>query len=87
MVNKMKIPLPHILLDEEIYPRERIDPRRIAIFAENIRDGLTFDPIEVHPPRCPSNHRILDCCTQMDLHLKICRMKRPCIPRSGLQRD
>ena len=55
----MKNPLPHILLDEEIHPRERIDPRRIALFVENIRDGFTFDPIEVQPH--PGNYRILDC--------------------------
>jgi hypothetical protein len=38
-----------IILDESIYPRKGIDHRRVGIFAENIRDGFTFDPIEVAP--------------------------------------
>ncbi|MBU0462376.1 MAG: hypothetical protein KKE12_01965, partial [Proteobacteria bacterium] len=42
-----QIPVSSILLDEDIYPRKGIDHRRVGIFAENIRDGFTFDPIEV----------------------------------------
>ena len=57
----MNIPITDILMDKEIYPRSKIDPRRIAIFAENIRDGFSFDPIEVQPhPDCPGKYRILD---------------------------
>jgi len=56
-----KIPICDILLDEGIYPRERIDQRRVGIFAENIRDGFPFDPIEVqvHPEK-KGKYRILD---------------------------
>ncbi len=56
-----KIPLSDITLDDEIYPRQRIDTKRIGIFAENIRDGFRFDPIEVqaHPGK-PGKYRILD---------------------------
>ena len=43
------IPISSIILDEDIYPRKSIDPRRIGIFAESIRDGFKFDPIEVEP--------------------------------------
>ena len=43
------IPIASIILDENIYPRKGIDPRRVGIFAENIRDGFKFEPIEVEP--------------------------------------
>ena len=56
-----KISLSDIVLDETIYPRERIDHKRVAIFAENIRDNFSFDPIEVQPhPEKPGKYRILD---------------------------
>jgi hypothetical protein len=56
-----KIPLSDIILDETIYPREKIDQRRVGVFAENIRDGFTFDPIEVEPhPEQAGKYRILD---------------------------
>jgi len=42
-----KIAVSSIILDETIYPRKGIDHRRVGIFSENIRDGFTFDPIEV----------------------------------------
>ena len=55
------IPISSIILDEDIYPRKSIDPRRIGIFAENIRDGFKFDPIEVEPtPGKPGRYRLLD---------------------------
>jgi len=56
-----QIPISSIILDEDIYPRKGIDPRRIGIFAENIRDGFKFDPIEVEPaPDKPGKYRLLD---------------------------
>ena len=56
-----KIALSDIILDETIYPREKIDQKRVGIFAENIRDGLRFDPIEVQPhPEKEGKYRILD---------------------------
>ena len=56
-----KIPLSSIILDEAIYPRKGIDHRRVGIFAENIRDGFIFDPIEVAPcPDKPGLFRLLD---------------------------
>ena len=47
----MNLPITDIILDEQIYQRHKIDQNRVATFAENIRDGFTFDPIEVqsHP--------------------------------------
>ena len=45
------IPISSIILDEDIYPRKGIDPRRVGIFAENIRDGFKFEPIEVEDNR------------------------------------
>ena len=56
-----QIPISSIILDEDIYPRKGIDPRRVGIFAENIRDGFKFDPIEVEPaPDKPGKYRLLD---------------------------
>ena len=58
---KKQIPISDIILDESIYPRDKIDQRRAGIFAENIRDGFKFDPIEIqsHPER-KGKYRILD---------------------------
>ncbi|MBC8440607.1 MAG: ParB N-terminal domain-containing protein [Deltaproteobacteria bacterium] len=56
-----QIPVSSIILDEDIYPRKGIDHRRVGIFAENIRDGFAFDPIEVAPcPDKPGIYRLLD---------------------------
>ena len=56
-----KMPISSIILDEEIYPRKGIDQKRVGIFAENIRDGFKFDPIEVQPdPDRPGKYRLLD---------------------------
>ncbi len=58
---KKQISISDIILDESIYPREKIDQKRIGIFAENMRDGFNFDPIEIqgHPER-KGKYRILD---------------------------
>ena len=56
-----RIPISSIVFDEDIYPRKGIDPRRAGIFAENIRDGFKFEPIEVEPaPDRPGKYRLLD---------------------------
>ncbi|MDA3789718.1 MAG: DNA methyltransferase [Desulfobacula sp.] len=56
-----QIPVSSIILDEDIYPRKGIDHRRVGIFSENLRDGFTFDPIEVEPcPDKPGYYRLLD---------------------------
>ncbi len=56
-----KIPISDIILDEEIYPRERINQKRVGIFAENIRDNFKFEPIEVEPhPEKTGKYRILE---------------------------
>ncbi len=41
------IPIAQIILDEEIYPRTGVNPRRVSMFAENMRDGFKVDPIDV----------------------------------------
>jgi len=56
-----RIPISSIVFDKDIYPRKGIDPRRAGIFAENIRDGFKFEPIEVEPdPDKPGRYRLLD---------------------------
>ena len=56
-----RIPISSIILDEDIYPRKGIDHRRVGIFAENIRDGFKFEPIELDPdPDKPGRYRLLD---------------------------
>ena len=55
------IPISDIILDEDIYPRARIDQKRVGIFAENMRDGFKFDPIQVQAhPDVTGKYRILD---------------------------
>jgi len=44
-----KIPISDIILNEGIYSREKIDQKRVGVFAENIRDNFKFEPIEVEP--------------------------------------
>jgi len=59
--SKTKIPISSIILNEDIYPRKGIDQKRVGIFAENIRDGFKFEPIEVEPdPDKPGKYRLLD---------------------------
>jgi len=41
------IQLADIILDESIYPRKNIDHKRVHVFEENLRDGFSFDPIQV----------------------------------------
>ena len=56
-----RITVSSIILDEDIYPRKGIDHRRVGVFAENIRDGFKFDPIEVEPaPETVGKYRLLD---------------------------
>ena len=56
-----KIAILDVTLDESIYPREKIDHKRVHIFSENLREGFKFDPIEVqiHPEK-KGKYRILD---------------------------
>ena len=55
------VPITQIILDEDIYPREGVSPKRVSMFAENIRDGFKIDPIEVQiHPGYDDKYRILD---------------------------
>ena len=55
------VPISQIILDEEIYPRTGVNPKRITMFAENMRDGFEIDPIEVQiHPEYENKYRILD---------------------------
>lgn len=48
-------------MDEAIYLRKGIDLKRVNIFAENMRGGFAFDPIEVEPvPEKSGKYRLLD---------------------------
>ncbi len=54
-------PITQITLDEKIYPRSGVYPKRVSMFAENIRDGFKIDPIEVQiHPEYGDKYRILD---------------------------
>ena len=56
-----QIPVSSIILDEAIYPRKGLDLRVVGIFAEIIRVGIAYDPIEVEPcPDKPGFYRHLD---------------------------
>jgi len=55
------VPITQIILDEEIYPRSGVYPKRISMFAENILDGFKIDPLEVQiHPEYDDKYRILD---------------------------
>jgi len=55
------VPISQIILDEDIYPRSGVYPKRVSMFAENIRDGFKIDPIEVQiHPEYGDKYRILD---------------------------
>jgi len=55
------IPITQIILDEEIYLRSGVYPKRVSMFAENMRDGFEIDPIEVQiHPEYGDKYRILD---------------------------
>jgi len=55
------VPITQIILDEEIYPRSGVYPKRVSMFAENMRDGFQIDPIEVQVhPEDGDKYRILD---------------------------
>ena len=55
------VPTTQIILDEEIYPRSDVYPKRVSMFAENIRDGFKIDPVEVQiHPEYDDKYRILD---------------------------
>ncbi len=55
------IPITQIILDEKIYPRGSVHPKRVSMFAENMRDGFKIDPIEVQiHPEYDDKYRILD---------------------------
>ena len=41
------VPIAQIILDEEIYPRSGVYPKRVSMFAENMRDGFKIDPSDL----------------------------------------
>ncbi len=61
MTIRDKVATSDIIFDESIYPREKIDHKRVSIFAENLRENVKFDPIvvQIHP-RKKGKYRILD---------------------------
>ena len=55
------VPITQIILDAKIYPRNGVYPKRVSMFAENMRDGFEIDPIEVQVyPENGNKYRILD---------------------------
>jgi hypothetical protein len=53
MTIRDKVATSDIIFDESIYPREKIDHKRVSIFAENLRENVKFDPIvvQIHPKK------------------------------------
>lgn len=58
---RMTIDLRSIVVDESIYPRKEVDDKRVALFADNMRDGVEYPTIEVqaHPGE-DGKYRVLD---------------------------
>ncbi len=55
------VPISQIILDEDIYPRSGVYPKRVSMFAENLRDGFEIDSIKVQlHPEYGDKYRILD---------------------------
>ena len=55
------VSISQIILDEDIYPREGVYPKRVSMFAENMRDGFEINPIEVQiHSEYGDKYRILD---------------------------
>jgi len=67
-----KISISQIILDEKIYPRSGVSPKRVSMFAENMRDGFKIDPIEVqvHPDDA-NKYRILDGAHRLNAYREI----------------
>ncbi len=67
-----KVATSDVTFDESIYPRENIDHKRVSIFAENLRDGIKFEPIEVqiHPEK-EGKYRILDGVHRWNAHKEV----------------
>ena len=72
------IPVSQIILDETIYPRSGIYPKRVSMFAENIRDGFEMEPIEVQiHPDDESKYRILDGAHRLNAYRQIGATEMP----------
>lgn len=55
------VPVSQIFLDEAIYPRNNIYPKRVNMFVQNIQDGFKIDPIELQlNPDDSNKYQILD---------------------------
>jgi hypothetical protein len=66
------VPITQIILDEEIYPRSGVYPKRVSMFAENMRDGFEIDPIEVQLyPEDGDKYRVLDGAHRLQAYKKI----------------
>ncbi|MGD9160798.1 MAG: ParB N-terminal domain-containing protein [Desulfobacteraceae bacterium] len=67
-----------IALDHRIYPRSRIDHKRVSMFEENMKAGFEFDPIhlEAHPDE-PGKYRILDGAHRFNACKGICKKEIP----------
>ena len=80
------VPITQIILDEDIYPREVVSPKRVSMFAENMRDGFEIDPIEVQiHPEYDDKYRILDGTHRWHAYKKIGATEIPVhIKRNGV---
>ena len=67
-----KISISQIIIDKKIYPRSGIYPKRVSMFAENMRDGFKIDPIEVQiHPDDDNKYRILDGAHRLNAYREI----------------
>ena len=68
----VKVAASDIIFDESIYPREKIDHKRVSIFAENLRENIKFDPIvvQIHPQK-KGKYRILDGVHRWNAHKEV----------------
>lgn len=59
--SRATLQLRDIVVDEQIYPRKEVDDKRVALFADNMRDGVEYPTIEVQAhPEQEGKYRVLD---------------------------
>ncbi len=72
------IPMSQIVLDEAIYPRKGVHPKRVAMFVENITDGFKIDPIDLQiDPGNTDQYRLLDGAHRWHAHRDMGRAEIP----------
>ena len=79
------VPISQIILDEDIYPRSGVYPKRVSMLAENMRDGFEIGQA-IGRSRQTVDAYIADlrAATNMEIDIKIFRMHRLGFPKDRI---